>query len=46
MAQLAFPVTKPGLTVPVWIGLSGETTNALLAAGQRPAASMALVFVY
>ena len=36
MAQLSFPVTKAGLTVPVWIGLSGETTDALLVAHQQP----------
>ncbi len=34
MAQLTFPVAKAGLAVPVWIGLSGDATNALLAAGQ------------
>jgi len=37
MAQLTFPVTKPGLTVPVWLGLSGETIDAKCAAGQTPA---------
>jgi hypothetical protein len=34
MAQLTFPVTKAGLAVPVWIGLSGDVTVARLAAGQ------------
>jgi len=32
--QLTFPVTAAGLTVPVWIGLDGKTTTALLTAGQ------------
>ena len=36
MAQLTFPLTKPGLVVPVWLGLSGATMKALLAAGQQP----------
>jgi hypothetical protein len=36
MAQLTFPVMKSGLAVPVWIGLNGDTTDALLAAGQVP----------
>jgi hypothetical protein len=34
MPQLTFPVSKAGLIVPVWIGLDGKTTSALLAAGQ------------
>lgn len=34
MPQLTFPVTAIGLTMPVWIGLDGKTTTALLAAGQ------------
>ncbi len=38
MAQLTFPFTKAGLTVPVWIGLSGEVSSAVLAAGQFPLA--------
>jgi hypothetical protein len=33
MAQLTFPVTGAGLSVPVWIGLSGQTTAALVAVG-------------
>lgn len=33
MDQLAFPVTPAGLAVPVWIGLDGQATAALLAAG-------------
>ena len=33
MAHLAFPVTPAGLTAPVWIGLDGQTTAALRAAG-------------
>jgi hypothetical protein len=35
MAQLRFPVTKDGLVVPVWIGLSGRMTSALLTAGRQ-----------
>jgi hypothetical protein len=33
MDQLAFPVTPAGLAAPVWIGLDGQTTAALRAAG-------------
>jgi hypothetical protein len=33
MDQLAFPVTPVGLAVPVWIGLDGQATAALRAAG-------------
>ncbi len=33
MVLLAFPVTPAGLAVPVWIGLDGQATAALLAAG-------------
>ncbi len=36
MASLTFPVTKSGLAVPVWIGVDGDATDALLAAGQLP----------
>lgn len=36
MAQLTFSVTPAGLAVPVWIGLSGEATTALMAAGRPP----------
>src|ERR1051326_3131676 len=46
MAQLTFPVTQAGLAVPVWIGLSGDATDALLAAGQPlvpPAAARGLL---
>jgi hypothetical protein len=35
MAQLRFPVTKDGLVVPVWIGLSGRLTSALFAARRQ-----------
>jgi hypothetical protein len=35
MAQLTFPVSPDGLAVPVWIGLSGLVTSALLAAGRQ-----------
>jgi hypothetical protein len=34
MAQLTFAVTRAGLAVPVWIGLAGQTTAALAAAGR------------
>src|SRR6516164_817418 len=34
MAQLTYPISKAGLAVPVWIGLSGDATDALLAAGE------------
>ncbi len=34
MPQLTFPVTRPGLVVPTWIGLSGTATTALVASGQ------------
>ena len=30
MAQLSFPVSRAGLEVPVWIGLNGQTTAALV----------------
>ena len=33
MARLTFPVSRDGLIVPVWIGLSGQETTTLLAAG-------------
>jgi hypothetical protein len=33
MAQLHFPVTRAGLAVPVWIGLTSQTTAPLVAAG-------------
>ena len=35
MPQLTFPVTRAGLTVPVWIGLSGKLTAFLLTAGRK-----------
>jgi hypothetical protein len=35
MAQLTFPVTPSGLAVPVWIGLDGQTTANLVAAGKQ-----------
>src|SRR5438045_3396076 len=38
MAQLTFAVTRAGLAVPVWVGLSGKTTAPLLAAGRQVAA--------
>src|SRR5262249_11385704 len=34
MPKLSFPVTKAGLVLPVWIGLDGATTSALVAAGK------------
>jgi hypothetical protein len=34
MPKLAFPVAPAGLTVPVLIGLDGQTTTALRSAGQ------------
>jgi len=34
MAQLNFEVTNAGLSVPVWLGLDGETSKNLLTAGQ------------
>lgn len=34
MPQLHFPVGRAGLTVPVWVGLSGREIVMLLAAGQ------------
>ena len=38
MPQLTFPVTRVGLSAPVWIGLDGKTTTALVTAGQPVAA--------
>jgi hypothetical protein len=35
MAQLTFAVTSAGLAVPVWIGLPGPATAALVAAGTQ-----------
>jgi hypothetical protein len=34
MSQLTFPVSPVGLTVPVWIGLSGTVTTALYGTGR------------
>jgi hypothetical protein len=34
MAQLTFPVTRAGLEVPVWLGVSHRESNRLLASGQ------------
>jgi hypothetical protein len=34
MPRLTFPVTAAGLTAPVWIGLDGKTSSALMAAGK------------
>jgi hypothetical protein len=34
VAQLTFPLTKAGLSVPVWVGVSGSASAALLSAGQ------------
>jgi hypothetical protein len=34
MPQLTFPVSPVGLTVPVWIGLSGTVTKVLYGAGR------------
>jgi hypothetical protein len=34
MPQLTFQVTAAGLAAPVWIGLDGKTSTALIAAGQ------------
>jgi hypothetical protein len=46
MAQLAFPVTAAGLAVPVWIGLNGQATAALIASGTpitRPVGAQGLL---
>src|SRR5262245_4912373 len=38
MSRLTFAVTSAGLAVPVWIGLDGQRSASLVAAGQQPPA--------
>jgi hypothetical protein len=35
VASITFPVTKAGLAVPVWLGLTDDETAALVAAGSQ-----------